>query len=116
MMAENYRASTENSTKKSGILEFFEFLTVALAWIGLECVAMNPAQGPYWFRAKRYGYGWGWPATWQGWLVTIVWLLGVAAGIPLAIFSLPLFILWMILLVAGILAVCFAKGEPPKWR
>jgi len=23
----------------------------------------------YWFPAKRYGYGWGLPATWQGWVV-----------------------------------------------
>ena len=28
-------------------------------------------RGPrkYWFPAKRYGYGWGLPGTWQGWLV-----------------------------------------------
>ena len=24
---------------------------------------------PYWFPAKRYGYGWGLPHTWQGWIV-----------------------------------------------
>jgi hypothetical protein len=23
----------------------------------------------YWFPAKRYGWGWGIPCTWQGWLV-----------------------------------------------
>ena len=23
----------------------------------------------YWFPAKRYGWGWGMPNTWQGWLV-----------------------------------------------
>ncbi len=29
---------------------------------------------PHWFKAKRYGYGW-YPATWQGWLAMLVWLL-----------------------------------------
>jgi hypothetical protein len=23
----------------------------------------------YWFAAKRYGWGWGIPSSWQGWLV-----------------------------------------------
>ncbi len=23
----------------------------------------------YWFPAKRYGWGWGFPSTWQGWVV-----------------------------------------------
>jgi len=77
---------------------------------------MIPAQPPYWFRAKRYGWGWGLPATWQGWVVFVLWLVGAAAGVPLAIFSLPLFIVWMFVLLAGLLAVCFAKGEPPRWR
>ena len=33
----------------------------------------------YWFPAKRYGYGWGIPSSWQGWLVLAVFvaLLGV---------------------------------------
>lgn len=22
----------------------------------------------YWFRRKRYGYGWGFPSNWRGWL------------------------------------------------
>ncbi len=26
----------------------------------------------YWFPAKRYGWGWGIPNTWQGWLVLAV--------------------------------------------
>jgi hypothetical protein len=32
----------------------------------------------YWFPAKRYGWGWGLPQTWQGWLVLAVFfgLLG----------------------------------------
>lgn len=63
----------------------------------------------------RHGWGWGWPQTWEGWLVLVACtaailvpalllpgragglgaLLGLAVGTPL--------LLW----------VCFAKGEPP---
>jgi len=33
----------------------------------------------YWFRPKRYGYG-ATPVTWQGWAVTILVVLVVAAA------------------------------------
>jgi hypothetical protein len=26
----------------------------------------------YWFPAKRYGWGWGIPSSWQGWLILAV--------------------------------------------
>jgi hypothetical protein len=29
----------------------------------------------YWFPAKRYGWGWGLPITWQGWLTLVVFIL-----------------------------------------
>jgi hypothetical protein len=28
-----------------------------------------PQDPEYWFPAKRYGWGWGIPVTWQGWVV-----------------------------------------------
>ena len=31
----------------------------------------------YWFPAKRYGWGWGLPAVWQGWVV-LVGFIGLA--------------------------------------
>src|SRR6266702_3273794 len=34
--------------------------------------ACMQSDGKYWFPAKRYGYGWGIPTTWQGWLVLAV--------------------------------------------
>ena len=30
-----------------------------------------------WFRAKRYGYGAGWPTKWQGWAVMAAYLLAL---------------------------------------
>jgi hypothetical protein len=72
----------------------------------------------YWFPAKRYGWGWGPPISWQGWMVTLLWFAAVIGAIPL--FDTrrhPLrylgFVLGMIILLV---AICYAKGEPPRWR
>jgi hypothetical protein len=80
---------------------------------------MNNIHSPYWFRAKRYGWGWGLPAAWQGWVVMITWVVAVAvAGPMLALLNWPLFFLYISVMVAALLAICFAKGEPPtrRWR
>ncbi len=34
---------------------------------------MNVDQHRYWFRSKRYGYGYGLPIAWQGWVVLLLW-------------------------------------------
>jgi hypothetical protein len=34
----------------------------------------------YWFRAKRYGWGWGLPAKWQGWLILAVYVALIIFG------------------------------------
>jgi hypothetical protein len=72
----------------------------------------------YWFPAKRYGWGWGPPVVWQGWVVLVVYVLLAALGI--ALFPLPgALIGYLIYLVASTTAfigVCYWKGEPPKWR
>ena len=36
----------------------------------------------YWFPAKRYGWGWGPPVTWQGWVVLSAYILALLAGVP----------------------------------
>jgi hypothetical protein len=72
----------------------------------------------YWFRAKRYGWGWGLPMRWQGWTTLIVYflLLGVVALLfqpgrhPFA------FTLLVTLVTLALVAVCWLKGEPPRWR
>lgn len=89
---------------------------------------MTRERSQYWFRAKRYGFGWGLPLRWEGWAVLIGWLVVMIAGsilIPLvmindlklstgaSIFSISLFALIMAGLLLG---VCYAKGEPAKWR
>ena len=37
----------------------------------------------YWFPAKRYGWGWGIPATWEGWVVLTAFVALVIAGVVL---------------------------------
>ena len=67
----------------------------------------------YWFRAKRYGLGWGLPCSWQGWVFFLAWLaVLIMATIDLMprrpfLFALVLGAMTLILVV-----VCHIKGEP----
>ncbi len=78
---------------------------------------MNDQQKRYWFPAKRYGWGWGPPSTWQGWLVLITWIAVLTLISPwLVVYSPLLFALFVVGMIAIILAIAYAKGEPPHWR
>ncbi len=74
-----------------------------------------------WFRAKRYGYGWT-PATWQGWLITLVFalLIGLVGVITKREHSisdvLSSLFPFEALLVATLLGICIKTGEKPRWR
>lgn len=72
----------------------------------------------YWFPAKRYGWGWGPPRTWQGWLVLVAFLALLAAGAAgfLSRGEAGSFIIFATILVAALIAVCYLTGEPPRWR
>jgi hypothetical protein len=71
----------------------------------------------YWFPAKRYGWGWGPPTTWQGWVFMLVWIAAVTFGATRLIKLHPaLWALFLVAMLAIMLAVCWAKGEPPSWR
>ena len=72
----------------------------------------------YWFPAKRYGWGWGLPTAWQGWVVMLVFIALLVMG---AIWLPPprellAFLIYTAVLWAALLAVCWIKGEPPRWR
>jgi hypothetical protein len=72
----------------------------------------------YWFPAKRYGWGWSLPITWQGWVVVIVFLALLAAG---AFVVNPRqspagFVAYVVVLNALLVGVCWWKGEAPRWR
>ena len=78
-----------------------------------------PNSESYWFPAKRYGWGWGAPVTWQGWVVLVIWAAALAEGLFLlrhhqnAPWLRLAYVLLMCILIG---VVCYLKGEPPKWR
>jgi hypothetical protein len=77
-----------------------------------------PTDSDYWFPAKRFGWGWGFPITWQGWLVFAGWFVLLLAGIVLfpPRQSMAAFLLYVVVLSAVLIGVCWLKGEPPRWR
>ena len=76
------------------------------------------SQDRYWFPAKRYGWGWGLPTRWEGWAT----LAGFVVSLALVFYFLPpasnlaVFVLSIMVLTAVLMAVCWFKGEPPRWR
>lgn len=74
-----------------------------------------------WFKRKWFGWGW-YPASWQGWLVTVAY---AAIVIALAI-SIDgrettreaVFVFWLplVLLTTTLIRICYAKGEKPRWQ
>lgn len=75
----------------------------------------NP-QG-YWFKAKLYGWGWV-PARWQGWLVIVVGVALLAAGVYIGeTDDAPgAAVLGLLLMLALIFTFGFAKGEKLRWQ
>ncbi len=79
---------------------------------------MSKNTKPYWFPAKAYGWGWGLPSAWQGWVVFITYI-AVVSILPFVIDPNKNSIsFWATLIGASgiLIGVCYAKGEPPKWR
>lgn len=77
----------------------------------------------YWFKRRRYGYGWI-PVSWQGWVVLGIYLVLVLLGAlflerggdepsgeDLLVFFTTLFVATGLLLV-----ITHYKGPKPKWR
>ncbi len=75
----------------------------------------------YWFRAKKYGWGWV-PATWQAWLVVAIWAAvyaGAIAALDLRFggswqgpaISVGVGFLWSAVLIY----IAYKKGEPAHW-
>ena len=72
----------------------------------------------YWFPAKRYGWGWGMPSAWQGWVVigafAVLFALGIIIFPPKT--NTLLFPLYVAGLTVVLVGICYLKGEPPSWR
>ena len=72
----------------------------------------------YWFPAKRYGWGWGPPSTWQGWVVLLIYFALVIGGIPFVKVTRGtlVYLAYVILLTVVLIVVCWLTGERPRWR
>jgi hypothetical protein len=72
----------------------------------------------YWFPAKRYGWGWGFPITWEGWAAFLGFLALAVAGVvivpPTQWFA--GFIAYIVVLSLLFTGLCWWKGEPARWR
>ena len=78
---------------------------------------MQINESKIWFPAKKYGWGWGFPCAWQGWVVYAVWaLLLFGGGIPLALHHIGIFVVYSIVLSAVLMLIVVAKGEKPRWH
>jgi len=86
--------------------------------VGMQPEDPTLSKPRYWFPAKTYGWGWGLPSTWEGWLVLVGYLALLALCIK--VFpphqNLPGFIVSVHVLSGLLIAICWWKGEPPKWR
>lgn len=78
--------------------------------------------GGYWFRAKRFGWGW-YPVSWQGWVTLAIYItlivreslnadrLSQSGSDTLISLTLP-----FIFITILFLSICWAKGERSRWR
>jgi hypothetical protein len=69
-----------------------------------------------WFPARKYGWGWGLPQRWQGWVVIVGYIGALALGFPL-LHTHPITFIVYVQVVSLLLGlVCWIKGEKPRWR
>ena len=78
---------------------------------------MNTNEKQIWFPAKKYGWGWGPPCTWQGWVVFTSWLVAVmGGGFFIAPHSINLLVAYVVVLGIALFIILLIKGEKPRWR
>lgn len=75
-----------------------------------------------WFKAKLYGWGWN-PITWQGWLATLVYCVGIVTFFTFVDFNdrsmsdtLLRFVVPFAIFTGLFIMLCYTKGERPRWR
>jgi hypothetical protein len=73
----------------------------------------------FWVPVKRYGWGWGLPVRWQGWVVLIAYLASMYAGIDYfrSQRNMAGLLVYLAILTVVLIAIVVAKGErPAAWR
>ncbi len=76
----------------------------------------------YWFKSRESGWGWGMPATWQGWasyaLFFLVWVWAVANLMPSAedeTGNIKMFVVVLLINIAALVLISFKFGDAPAW-
>ncbi len=77
---------------------------------------MSAKKKKIWFPAKKYGYGWGPPNCWQGWVVMVFFVVALGCGVFLMPKHPVLFFVQTIILAAALITICYLKGEKPGWH
>ena len=79
---------------------------------------MTEEKWDIWFPAKEYGWGWGLPCAWQGWVVLLAYMaLTIAAVVFISPIShMGLFLAVMYGLTMSLVLITWWKGEKPAWR
>ena len=73
----------------------------------------------FWFPVKRYGWGWGLPVRWQGWVVFALYAALTYAGVYYfkAQRDAASLLAYLAILTMVLIAIVVAKGERPAgWR
>ena len=73
-----------------------------------------------WFKRKSYGWGWT-PSNWKGWLVIVVYVLALTEYPLLGVngyheFNPTFYVTGVVILTAILIAICYFKGDKPKWQ
>ena len=72
-------------------------------------------EGPEWFAPKRYGWGAGLPISWQGWLLSAVFV-GLVFAATLLLPGRPLAFLAIVLPAAALFVIISARTTRGGWR
>ena len=56
------------------------------------------------------------PLRWQGWVVLVGYIIALTSAAPLLKRGIPAFFGYCALVTGVLLAICFWKGEAPRWR
>ena len=70
---------------------------------------------PEWFAAKRFGYGAGLPISWQGWLVTVIYL-SVAIGGAIVFANQPLALIGILGPATAVFIFITSRTTRGGWR
>lgn len=98
---------------------FVALLIPAVAGVYVAYAKDNPQK--LWFKRKLYGWGWV-PVTWQGWLVTLIYVALIVLSSLTVDESSPAkevfftFILPTLLFTAAYFRIVYKKGEHPRWQ